>query len=126
MTGRPDARHHGPGLFTGEVYEFKSVAETARGIIEVTDYIADLAIHDPGIPWHGGLSILAPNPLRVPEFPFILFRLSIPFPGVLVYDPMPDWLKAAELSVSVFTVLLLVILLKNVPKPGPLPEPVPA
>ena len=126
--GRPDARHHGPGIFTGEVYEFKSIAEAGVGLVEVTDYIAGLSAHDPLIPWHGGMNILAPNPLRVPEFPFIVFRLSIPFPGVLVYSPEPDWVRAAQLSVSVFTVTLLLLLLRNAPSPGPrpFPQPVPA
>jgi hypothetical protein len=101
-------------------------------VVEVNDYIAALYAHDAAngmsTPWHGGTNILCPNPLRVPEFPFIKFRMSIPYPGVLIYTPEPDYEEAAKLAVSVFTVMLVLLILRNAAtpaKPMPQPQPVP-
>jgi RHS repeat-associated protein len=126
--GRPDCRHPGPiSPFTGEVYEFKSSDpdQIAQGMEEVDDYIIRLTAHSPNVPWHPGLVLLAPPQIRVPGFPFIVFNLSIAEPGVLVYDPQPDYLEAAKLGIAAFALTMLILLLKTAPEPPPLPAPIP-
>jgi RHS repeat-associated protein len=127
---RPDCRHHGPGPFSGDVYEIKPIGLLADGVAEVAYYIAILATRYPGVPWHEGLALLAPTPLRVPEFPYILFDLALPAPGVITYSPRPDYLEALKLGLSVFAVIIIILLLRsgvqNIrPAPG-IPRPVPA
>jgi hypothetical protein len=130
--GRPDCYHPGsyfpyaPSPFTGDVYEIKSSDpdQVALGIEEVDDYIIRLTAHNPKIPWHPGLTLLAPPQIRVPGFPYVVFNLQIEEPGVLTYDPEPDYLEAAKVGVTAFALTLILLLLKE-PLPDPVPEPIP-
>jgi RHS repeat-associated protein len=136
---RPDMRHHGDGFFgsafRGEVYEIKpnNPTQVALGFDEVQNfYIPRLDAHDQanGIttPWHPGTHLLAPPRMRIPEFPFIVFRLSIPVEGVVAYDPEADIEEAAKWGIGAFAITFFALTLlidTPVPKPEPVPEPVP-
>jgi RHS repeat-associated protein len=121
---RPDCRHHGPGPFAGDVYEIKSIVEVAIGAAQVLDYIAILTARYPGVPWHPGITLLAPTPLALPEFPFILLDLSIPVPGVIAYSPRADYGKAARWGAAAFVVTLMILALRaGGPKSQRIPVP---
>ena len=135
ITARPDMRHHGPGPYTGEVYEIKpnNPVQVALGFDEVQNYyIPLLEAHDwvnrKSTPWHPGTHLLAPPRIRIPEFPFIVFRLSIPVEGVVAYDPEADIEEAAKWGIAAFAITFFALTLKidtPVPTPEPVPEPIP-
>jgi RHS repeat-associated protein len=132
---RPDCRHHGPGPFTGEVYEIKPFLQLARGVAQVTRDIGLLQQHDPTIPWHPGPGpLLAPSPLPqsdLPQFPFIRIYLDLPVPGVIVYTPGPDFVESAKVGLAAAALFIIIyylsigigrILIRR-PIPIPMPEP---
>jgi RHS repeat-associated protein len=127
---RPDIRHHGPGPFTGEVYEIKPIGELAEGIIQLGDYIATLSVRYPGINWHPGFSYLkCPNVIKLPQFPFVNINVELIEPGMIVYYATPDYTKAALVGLAVFALTLLILLINaGVPAislGGAFPKPVP-
>jgi hypothetical protein len=90
-------------------------------------YIGILSARYPAIPWHPGLTLLAPTPLPVPEFPFMLLDLSIAAPGVIAYSPRPDYPRALRWGVSAFVLTLMLLALRaGGPKSDWVPVPVPA
>lgn len=103
--------------------------EVDRGVVEVAFYIARLKAHDRQIAWRPGLSLLAPTPLRVPEFPFILLDLSIAAAGVIAYEPRPDYQEGAKWGVSAFIITMMILTLRNGGAPSdsiPVPALAPA
>ncbi|HEX7962009.1 MAG TPA: hypothetical protein VF493_18970, partial [Terriglobales bacterium] len=141
---RPDMRHHGGAFFgnefRGEVYEIKpnNPTQVQLGAMEVQDfYIPRLEAHDQanGIttPWRPGEHLLAPPRIRIPEFPFIVFKLSVPQgTGVVAYDPEADIEEAAKWGIAAFAITFFALTLKidqpvpdEVPIPDPVPEPEP-
>ncbi len=118
---------YAPWPFTGEVYEIKSSdpSQVAEGEQEVlTYYIPRLLVHSPSIAWHPGATLLAPSNLRIPQFPYLIFHLSVPVPGVISYDPQPDYEEAARLGITAAILTFIILTIKEAP-PGRLPEPIP-
>jgi hypothetical protein len=81
--------------------------------------------------WHPGRHLLAPTPLRVPEFPRLRFLLSLPYPGVITYFPVPDAGSTIRVGVAAFAISFAVLsfgpVLINLLKgevPAQVPEPI--
>jgi hypothetical protein len=60
--------------------------------------------------------------LVIPEFPFIVFNLSIPIEGVTAYDAKPDYEKAAKLGIAAAALTFLILTVNQAP-PTEIPEP---
>jgi len=107
---RPDCRHHG----SGEVFEIKPSWLALEAFDEVQNfYIPRLIQHDVAngrkTPWRPGAGrLLAPRLLFVPEFPMLLFRLTRPLPGVIAYEPRPNYGRAAAVGVQAAVATFLI------------------
>jgi len=123
---RPDCRDE----VTGEVYEIKSSdpGQMMDGLNDLYGkYIPHLIAHSPHIPWHpGSRNLVVPPELRLFEFPYIVFRISVPEPGLIIYDPQPDYLKAAEIGAIAAVMTLMALSLRMGPNRPPLEELEPA
>lgn len=125
---RPDLRHHGPGFYAGQVYEIKSEKGVAEGIIQLNGYIGVLNVRYPNITWHPGNVLLCPQILPKTALPFNYIRIHVRLaaPGVIAYEPYPDYGEAAKVGVTAFALTFLILFLKGViPKLPPMPLPVP-
>jgi hypothetical protein len=107
---RPDCRHHGPGLYAGEVYEIKPIGAVAEGVSDLNYYLGILMARYPSVNWHPGNNLLVQPPtLRIPELPFIAIDVALPLPGVITYHVRPDYERAASygLNAAVMTMMIL-------------------
>ena len=125
---RPDARMHDDwSPFAGEVYEIKPLHLYMEGYYQLMDYIQDLRRYYPETPWRPGASLLAENPLHVPQVPGILFDLSMPAPGIIAYEARPDYMEGIKVGITVATLTFLILLLNRGASPrfGQAPEVAP-
>ena len=117
---RPDCRCHMPGPFLGQVYEIKPLHEALIGQAQLTDYISDLGTWYPGIVWYPGTSLLCPRVIPKSQLPFTFLTVytSLPSPGLIAYQVVPDYREATKYGIGAAALTFMALVLNGLLQAG--------